>query len=82
MRNFTPQVETAEIADSDLDSISGGVGVSGGFSAGVGVDGVADLVSTATNALPLGQVTGLVSGATSTLTGLTGLTGITGLAGL
>ena len=81
MRNFTPQVETAEIADSDLDSISGGVGLSGGvsFSGGVGVDGVSDLVSTATNLLPLGTVTGLVSGATGTLTGLTGITGIAGL---
>ena len=79
MRNFTPQVETAEIADSDLDSISGGVGVSGGFSAGVGVDGLSDLVSTASSILPIGQVTGLVSGATGTLTGLTGITGIAGL---
>lgn len=79
MRNFTPQVETAEIADSDLDTISGGVGLS----AGVGVDGLTDIVSSATNGLPLGlplgEVTGLVSSATGTLTGLTGITGIAGL---
>lgn len=30
--NFTPQVETAEISDADLDTVSGGLaaGVSGG----------------------------------------------------
>ncbi|MCM2430026.1 type A2 lantipeptide [Streptomyces sp. RKAG337] len=61
MRNdFTPQVETREISDSDLDNVSGGVGV------GVGVDGlsVGDIVGTVESALPvslpLSTVTGLL----------------------
>lgn len=61
MRNdFTPQVETREIADSDLDNVSGGVGL------GVGVDGlsVGDIVGTAESvlpvSLPLSTVTGLL----------------------
>ncbi|MFE9648119.1 hypothetical protein ACFYO0_29185 [Streptomyces sp. NPDC006365] len=34
--NFTPQVETAEISDAGLDSVSGGLagGVSGGLAGG------------------------------------------------
>lgn len=28
--NFTPRIETREISDSDLDSVSGGLGISGG----------------------------------------------------
>jgi hypothetical protein len=75
MRNNTPQVETREISDSDLDNISGGVGI------GIGLDGL-PLVSQLTSALPLGQVTGLVSGLTGTLTGATGLSGITSIVGL
>ncbi|MFI9101761.1 type A2 lantipeptide [Streptomyces fildesensis] len=61
MRNdFTPQVETREISDSDLDNVSGGVGV------GVGVDGlsVGDIVGNVESALPvslpLSTVTGLL----------------------
>jgi len=43
MRNST-QVETREISDSDLDSISGGVSVSGGAGIGfVGVSGGLDV---------------------------------------
>ncbi|MFG2516498.1 hypothetical protein [Streptomyces sp. NPDC048584] len=34
---FAPQVETAEISDSDLDGISGGHSVSAGIDAGVAV---------------------------------------------
>lgn len=62
MRNdFTPQVETREIADSDLDNISGGIGA--GVSAmgyGVGV-GVGDVLGTAESIVPVSQLTGLVS---------------------
>ena len=71
MRN-TPQVETREISDSELDNVSGGLSVSGG----VQVDGLNNLLSTATSALPVGEVLGLVSGATGTLTGLTGIAGL------
>ncbi|MDJ0345182.1 hypothetical protein QMK19_32090 [Streptomyces sp. H10-C2] len=68
MRNdFTPQVETREISDNDLDNVSGGVGV--GFSGGVGVNGLEGLVGTATSALPIGAVTGLVPA----VTGIAGL---------
>jgi len=72
MRNTTPQVETRELADGDLDNISGGVGV------GVGIDGLGlnDLIAPLTSVLPVGQVTGLVTGATSTLSGVTGLAGL------
>jgi hypothetical protein len=58
MTDFT-QVETSEIADGDLDAISGGFSVSGGagsgpvsVSGGVSVDGVEGLVGAATSALP------------------------------
>lgn len=72
MRNTTPQVETRELADGDLDNISGGVGV------GVGIDGLGldDLIAPISNVLPVGQVTGLVGGVTNTVTGLTGLAGL------
>jgi hypothetical protein len=64
MRNdFTPQVETREIADSDLDNISGGI---------LGL--VGDVVGTAESvlpvSLPLAQVTGLVGQATGLVAGL------------
>lgn len=74
-KDSTPQVETREISDSDLDNVSGGVSVSGG----VQVDGLDTLVSEATYALPslpVDQVFGLVSGASSSLTGVTGLAGL------
>jgi hypothetical protein len=34
---FSPQVETAEISDADLDNVSGGQSVSAGIDAGVAV---------------------------------------------
>jgi hypothetical protein len=71
-KEFTPQVETREISDSDLDNVSGGVSVSGG----VAVDGVGDLLDDVTAALPLGHVVGLVTGATGTLSGVTGVAGL------
>ena len=72
MRNTTPQVETRELADGDLDNISGGVGL------GLGIDGLGltDALAPVTNILPVGQVTGLVGGATNTLTGMTSLAGL------
>ncbi|MEW1865623.1 type A2 lantipeptide [Streptomyces sp. NBC_00669] len=72
MRNTASQVETRELADGDLDNISGGVGVA------LGIDGLGlgDLVAPVTDALPVGQVTGLVGGATNTLSGITGLAGL------
>ena len=58
MSDFTPQVETREIADSDLDNVSGGV-------LGVQVSGTA----TAFVATPdvFGPVSGLLNQVTSTL---------------
>ncbi|MBQ0984713.1 type A2 lantipeptide [Streptomyces sp. F63] len=67
MRNdFTPQVETREIDDADLDTVSGGIGVNVAPVLGA-VDSVAPLseglglVQDVTG-LPTGQVTGLVAG--------------------
>jgi hypothetical protein len=78
-KDSTPQVETREISESDLDNISGGLSVSGGVSGGVAVEGVNNLLSTVTYALPavpVGEVVGLAGGATSALSGVTGLAGI------
>ncbi|MER5970514.1 type A2 lantipeptide [Streptomyces sp. NPDC002055] len=69
MRNdFTPQVETREIADADLDTISGGV---------LGPV-VADTVGTVDSVLPT------VAGVTGLATEVTGVNTapVTGLAGL
>ncbi|MFF9311518.1 type A2 lantipeptide [Streptomyces sp. NPDC014748] len=58
--NSTPQVETAEISDAELDFISGGLSVNAlGTVTGL-VDGVA-------------PVTGLVDTAVGTVEGVTGL---------
>ncbi|MFQ6148387.1 type A2 lantipeptide [Streptomyces sp. SID10815] len=58
--NSTPQVETAEISDADLDTISGGLSVNAlGTVTGL-VDGVA-------------PVSGLVDTAVGTVEGVTGL---------
>ncbi|MGF1239860.1 MULTISPECIES: hypothetical protein [unclassified Streptomyces] len=58
--NSTPQVETAEISDAELDTISGGLSVNAlGTVTGL-VDGVA-------------PVTGLVDTAVGTVEGVTGL---------
>ncbi|MFF8594708.1 type A2 lantipeptide [Streptomyces sp. NPDC015220] len=58
--NSTPQVETVEISDAELDNVSGGLSVNAlGTVAGV-VDGVA-------------PVTGLVDTAIGTVEGVTGL---------
>ncbi|MGH3310698.1 MAG: type A2 lantipeptide [Streptomyces sp.] len=67
--DFTPQVETREIADSELDNVSGGV-----LGAAVGaVDSVSPVSVTGT----LGTVTDTVEGTTGVNTA-----GVTSLAGL
>lgn len=74
-KDSTPQIETREMSDSDLDGISGGLGVSGG----VQIDGLDTMLSQATSSLPslpVDQVFGLVAGATSTLSGATNLSGL------
>ncbi|KAF4410087.1 MULTISPECIES: type A2 lantipeptide [Streptomyces] len=58
MTDFTPQVETAEIADADLDNVSGGV---------LGVE-VGNVVGLADSVLPVSEVTGLVEGVTGVST--------------
>ncbi|MEG3627786.1 type A2 lantipeptide [Streptomyces poriticola] len=58
--NSTPQVETVEISDAELDNVSGGLSVNAvGTAAGV-LDGVA-------------PVSGLVDTAVGTVEGVTGL---------
>ena len=58
MTDFTPQVETAEIADADLDAVSGGV---------LGVE-VGNVVGLADSVLPVSEATGLVEGVTGVST--------------
>ncbi|MBZ4015192.1 hypothetical protein [Streptomyces purpurogeneiscleroticus] len=70
MRNdFSAQVETAEIADSELDNIAGGVATLGGsvagYSAGVSVEGTA-----------VDAVEGLAQGTIAKATGLAAATGV------
>ncbi|MFD9221422.1 hypothetical protein ACFWDI_15740 [Streptomyces sp. NPDC060064] len=64
-KDFTPQVETVEISDSELDNISGGVAGAGAHVAGNGASvGIGDVVGTARSlapALPVSQLAGLVS---------------------
>lgn len=67
------KIETAEIADAELDAISGGVGIA----AEGGVAGVTGGVAVGVEGLPAvsdvtGTVTGLASGVTGTATGLAG----------
>jgi hypothetical protein len=63
-KDFTPQVETREIDDCDLDNVSGGLGVLGIDTAGVvapvlgTVEGALPVTGTVLNLLPA-QVTGL-----------------------
>jgi hypothetical protein len=67
------KIETAEIADTELDAISGGVGVSAEGVAGVAGVNVGGGVSAGVEGLPLDavQVPG-VSDVTGTVSGLTG----------
>jgi hypothetical protein len=66
MRNdFTPQVETGEISDSELDNISGGIASAGADVAGRGASvSVGDVVGTVQSlapALPVSQLSSLVT---------------------
>jgi hypothetical protein len=73
MRNDFTQVETAEIADSELDAVAGGIGVSGAFAVHANADdltsGISGLTSGVTGLLPN---TSVASPVLSTVTGLTG----------
>jgi hypothetical protein len=71
-KDFTPQVETREISDSELDSVSGGVGL-----LGLDISGVAAPVLGATESLLPGGLGQTVSQVTSLVPGQ-----VTGLAGL
>ncbi|MFG2194202.1 type A2 lantipeptide [Streptomyces sp. NPDC048639] len=66
-KDFTPQVETREIADEDLDNVSGGV---------LGL-AVGNVVGTVDSVAPVSEVTGIASQATGLDT-----TQVTGLAGI
>ncbi|MFE2426130.1 hypothetical protein ACFXJ5_05145 [Streptomyces sp. NPDC059373] len=68
MRSFTPQVETREIADADLDNVAGGIAISGGattglvgLSGGVSVDGLDEALGAVAPALSIPQLAGGVS---------------------
>jgi hypothetical protein len=66
MRNdFTPQVETAEIADAELDNISGGVASASasafGYGAGVATGDVVGTAESIAATLPVSQVAGLAT---------------------
>lgn len=70
MRNVTPQVETREISDNELDAVAGGAGLLGLDAVGV----VTPVLGAVESVLPIG---GLVAGAgqlvPSQVTGLAGL---------
>jgi hypothetical protein len=68
MRSFTPQVETREIADADLDNVAGGIAISGGattglvgIAGGVSVDGLDETLGAVAPALSLPQLAGGVT---------------------
>ncbi|MDJ0465215.1 hypothetical protein [Streptomyces sp. H27-C3] len=63
MRNdFTAQVETREIADTDLDNVSGGFAGASASALGFGASvGVGDVVGTAESIVPASQLTGLAT---------------------
>lgn len=64
-KDATSQIETCEISDSELDTISGGVAGAavnvGGYSASVGVGDLVGAAQSQLGALPLAQMTGLVT---------------------
>ncbi|UYQ62856.1 hypothetical protein [Streptomyces peucetius] len=72
MRNDFTSVETAEISDSELDGISGGIasahaGVNG-YGVGVNVGDVAGAAQSIASVVPVGAVTGAASGVVSVQT--------------
>lgn len=62
--NFTPQVETAEISDSDLDTISGGL------HSAVADGVVGNATSTLDSVAPVSGIVGTVVGTAESATGL------------
>ncbi|WP_314175895.1 type A2 lantipeptide [Streptomyces winkii] len=72
MRDMT-QIETAEISDTALDAVSGGVGASLGGAVTAGLDGVAGSLSGGVDGV--GGVSGTVSGTAPSVEGVTGLLG-------
>lgn len=66
-KDFTPQVETAEISDNELDNISGGMAGAGagadvaGRGASVSVGDVVGTVQSLAPALPVSQLSSLVT---------------------
>jgi hypothetical protein len=64
--NSTPQVETQEIADADLDNVSGGL---------VG-DTVSGLVGTVSGLVNVGGVTGTVDSVVDPMVNTSAVTGI------
>jgi hypothetical protein len=72
VRNDFTSVETAEISDSELDGISGGIasahaGVNG-YGAGVSVGDVAGTAQSVASVVPVDAVTGAVNGLVSVQT--------------
>ncbi|MFD5328472.1 hypothetical protein [Streptomyces sp. NPDC127092] len=83
MRN---DIETREIADTELDAVSGGViSVNGGL-AGAATSDVTNLLGTVGNLQTVQNVEGLVNGVPGLVQGVTGVSvntgAITGIAGL
>ncbi|MEW2398785.1 type A2 lantipeptide [Streptomyces sp. NPDC046862] len=66
--NSTPQVETVEISDADLDTVSGGLSVNAVNSVTGAVDGIVPLSSTLDTAV--GTVEGVTGLNTAPVTGL------------
>ncbi|TPQ22721.1 type A2 lantipeptide [Streptomyces sporangiiformans] len=66
--NSTPQVETVEIADADLDNVSGGLSVNAVDTVTSTLDGVAPVSSTVDTAV--GTIEGATGLNTAPVTGL------------
>ncbi|OEU90188.1 hypothetical protein DB35_02485 [Streptomyces abyssalis] len=80
MRDITPQIETSELSDADLDNVSGGVGATVGGNLAAGLDGVAGSVAGGVDGV--GGVAGSVAAGAPGLTGsLPAVGGVTGLVG-
>lgn len=78
MRNTSPQIETAEISDADLDNVSGGVGASlpaglGGVDVTPGPGGVS---ASASAGVPgVGGISGSLNAGMPAIEGAGGLVG-------
>jgi bacteriocin-like protein len=64
-KDVTSQIETCEISDSELDTISGGIAGAAvnaaGYGASVGVGDIVGAAESQLSALPISQFTGLVT---------------------